>query len=71
MMSKQSNSIMVYSQNEIADQMPMKIKRANEILFLDNEDHVISVCRHFNWNQLKLQETWFEQQEELTYKIGI
>jgi hypothetical protein len=49
----------------------MKVHRANEILCLDNEDHVISVCRHFNWNQLKLQEDWFENQEELAKKIGI
>lgn len=51
--------------------MPLKVKKANEILCLENEDQVISVCRYFNWNQLKLEDQWFENQEELMYKIGL
>jgi hypothetical protein len=53
----------VYSQAEIVDQIPMKVKRADEILNLGDEDQVIAILRHFSWNQLKLEETWFEQQE--------
>jgi hypothetical protein len=51
--------------------MPLKVKLANEILCMENEDQVISVCRHFNWNQLKLEENWFENQDELVLKIGL
>lgn len=69
--SMSNNQIVVYTSKEINDQLPKKIKKANEILFLDNEDQVISVCRHFEWNQTKIQEKWFDNQEELMYKIGI
>jgi len=52
--SMSNNQIVVYTSKEINDQLPKKIKKANEILFLDNEDQVISVCRHFEWNQTKI-----------------
>ena len=42
--------IIVYSQAEIVDQIPMKVKRADEILNLGDEDAVIAILRHFSWN---------------------
>mgnify|MGYP006091884259 CR=1 FL=1 len=47
------------------------MNRANEILCLENEDQVISVCRFFEWNQLKIEEQWFEKRDQLVYKIGL
>ena len=35
---KVENTIQVFSQLEIQEQMPKKIKKANEILFLENDD---------------------------------
>jgi hypothetical protein len=43
--------------------MPKKVSKANELLHMSNNDDVIAILRHYNWNQLKLEEQWFEQQE--------
>lgn len=58
-----SQQIMVYSQSSIVERIPMKIAKANELLNLDDEDQVIAILRYFSWNQPKLEETWFEEQE--------
>ena len=38
---------------------------------MENDDHVISILRHFGWNQGKIEETWFDNMDELELKIGI
>jgi hypothetical protein len=43
--------------------MPKKIRVANDLLNMDSEDDVIAILRYFEWNQHKLEENWFEQQE--------
>jgi hypothetical protein len=58
-----NEQIKVYSVAEIVDQIPRKVKRADELLNLDDDDQVIAILRFFSWNQLKLEENWFEQQE--------
>lgn len=58
-----SQQIMVYSQSSIVERIPIKIAKANELLNLDDEDQVIAILRYFSWNQPKLEETWFEEQE--------
>ena len=70
---KSSMALMkVYTMNQIMnDQMPKRVKRASEILYNDNEDTTISILRHFNWNQTKLEESWFENQDKLELEIGL
>ena len=58
-----SQQIMVYSQSSIVERIPMKIAKANELLNLVDEEQVIAILRYFSWNQPKLEETWFEEQE--------
>ena len=36
-----------------------------------NDDHAISILRHFGWNQAKIEEAWFDNMDELELKIGI
>ena len=45
-----NQQIRIYSQQEIELQIPIKIKKANELLQLDSEDQVIAILRHFQWN---------------------
>jgi ariadne-1 len=45
-----SDNIRIFSQKEIFDRMPSKIKIANELLNMDREDDVIAILRYFNWN---------------------
>ena len=42
-----------------------------EVLCIDNDDQIISILRHFKWNQTKVEEKWFENMEKLEYQIGI
>ena len=44
---------------DIESQIPKKVKQANELLCLDRDDDVISILRHFDWNQQKLEDVWF------------
>ena len=55
--------IRIFNQKEIVTQMPKKIRVANDLLNMDSEDDVIAILRYFEWNQHKLEENWFEQQE--------
>lgn len=57
------DQIRIFNQSEIFGQMPKKIQKANELLNMDKDDDVIAILRYFNWNQSKLEEKWFEQQE--------
>ena len=67
-----NNGITAFSMKEIMQKMlTNKIRRANDLLCFDNEDDVIKVLRHFDWNESKMEEKWFDQQDKLVYDIGI
>lgn len=40
--------------------MPKKIKKADALLNLEDEDKLIAILRYFNWDQTKIEEKWFE-----------
>ena len=50
--------------------LPKKIGRTSELLGLD-EDSTIAILRHFDWDDTKVQEQWFENSEKLKVKIGL
>ena len=52
-------------------QLPMKIKKAREILCLDSEDEIITILRHFDWKHQKMEERWFDDDDDKEYKIGL
>ena len=59
--SKLDNQIRVYTMNQVMnDQMPQRIKKAKDLLCYENDDIIISILRHYNWNQTKIEENWFE-----------
>ena len=37
---------------------------------MDN-DSLIHIARHFQWNEEKMQTTWFAEQEKLQFEIGV
>ena len=51
--------------------IPRAIKEVKELLCIDNEDVVIQIMRFYDWNLTKVQEEWFEKEDELKYKIGL
>lgn len=54
--SLNSFEINSFTVKELIDQqIPGRVEAANEILFLD-EDRAISVLRHFDWSQSKMEE---------------
>ena len=61
----------VLNQAQIEKMIPQKLQEANELLQLNNNDKLIAILRHFNWNQQKLEEQWFEDSDNLEYKIGL
>ena len=40
---------------------PAKISDVRDILGDVDEDYVISILRHFDWNQQRFEEQWFEK----------
>ena len=61
----------IYTNDEIQDVLLERINEANDLLKLDNNDHVMAILRHFDWNFNKLKDHWFEEQDTLVYSIGI
>ena len=61
----------VYTTEEVQKLLPKRIKEANDLLELKSDDDVMSVLRYFDWSMPKLKAEWFENQENLKYKIGI
>ena len=50
--------------------IPRAIKEVKELLCIDNEDVVIQIMRFYDWNLTKVQEEWFEKEDELKYSSG-
>ena len=46
-------------------QMPLRIRKAKDLLCLDDDDDIIKIMRYYNWNQQKVEEKWFEDSETL------
>lgn len=48
------------------------MKKAQDLLCIENEDEVIAILRHFEWSQQKLEDKWFAtDQDKLRKDIGL
>ena len=47
------------------------MERANQLLCRDSADEVLAILRYFKWNELKIEEQFFERMEELELSIGL
>ena len=57
---------------DVQTQIPKRVKAADELLCLENEDHVIAIMRHFIWDQSKINDVWFTgAQDKLRLEIGL
>ena len=57
---------------DVQTQIPKRVKDADELLCLENEDHVIAIMRFFKWNQSKINDVWFtDAQDKLRLEIGL
>mmetsp|Transcript_8328 Transcript_8328/g.12727 ORF Transcript_8328/g.12727 Transcript_8328/m.12727 type:complete len:149 (+) Transcript_8328:19-465(+) len=61
----------VFTVEQIENQIPSLVAKANDILCRDNQDEVISILRFFDWNQRKMEERWFDNIDALELKIGL
>lgn len=67
-----NQQIRVYDMEQIMnDQIPKRIQKAKDLLCIENQDTIISILRHFNYNQTKIEENWFESQDKLEVEIGL
>lgn len=57
---------------ELKKFMQRQIDESKDLLGIDNDDHIIAILRHFEWNIQRLQDTWFSaNQDKLLKDIGI
>ena len=47
-----------------------KLDAARELFALERDDMMI-IIRHYQWNQEKMENNWFENKEELQYRLGL
>ena len=59
----------VLRQAEIEDRIARKVADISDVLGLA-DDYNIAILRHFDWDQAKVEEKWFED-ETLPHVIGI
>ena len=57
--------------SDIEKQIPARVSQADDLLCLGNTDDIISVLRYFEWNQHKLEDEWFADQDKLRVKVGL
>eukprot|EP00357_Protocruzia_adherens_P007125 CAMPEP_0114976138 /NCGR_PEP_ID=MMETSP0216-20121206/2500_1 /TAXON_ID=223996 /ORGANISM="Protocruzia adherens, Strain Boccale" /LENGTH=503 /DNA_ID=CAMNT_0002337021 /DNA_START=56 /DNA_END=1567 /DNA_ORIENTATION=- len=63
-------SYAVISGKEIDDRLNAKVRHIQDILDLDFNEAMI-VLRYFKWNGAKVEESWFDDPDRLSRKIGI
>jgi len=56
---------------DIGYQIPSLVQKAQEVLCRDTDDEAIAILRHFDWNQRKMEERWFDNIDALELKIGL
>lgn len=60
----------VWSAEQIVDRQKKIINEAIELMGL-SEDDAITALKHFNWNPEKLQERWFDNEDETRKTCGL
>ena len=65
-----NNGFKLMHMNDIRISVKAKIEDLQELFAMDN-DSLIHIARHFQWNEEKMQTTWFAEQEKLQFEIGV
>jgi hypothetical protein len=52
-------------------QIPKLIKNVKDVLHIENEDMIICILRHYQWNQQKVEEHYFEEADSIQKELGI
>ena len=65
------DGVKVFNAKKILNFMPKKINEVRDLLFIDNDDTLISILRHFNWDKNRVEARWFDDQDKLEKVIGI
>ena len=69
------SAVKIYEINEVeSKQIPKRIQEIKEMLGLTNNDTVLSILRHFNYNNENVQNYMFaddKEKEKLDIKIGL
>jgi hypothetical protein len=60
-----------YTSAQIVKNIPAKVRAAQELLCIEDDDKVISILRYYDWNQAKVEQEWFDKMDELELKIGL
>ena len=50
---------------------PAKIQEAKETLGEASDDYIISILRHFNWQNEKVNNQWYDNMDKLVLEIGL
>ena len=53
----------IFTKDDIVKLLPKRMKKANEVLFLNTDDDVMSVLRYFDWNQEKMESNWYNEEK--------
>lgn len=61
----------VFDTKHIEQQIPNRIKEADEIIFLENSDDVLQVLRYFRWNTQKITSEWFNNIDKNRVLAGL
>ena len=56
-------SFRIKTVEEMQELLPARIEAANEVLCLDTDDDVMTVLRHYDWSQSKLNDKWFNEMD--------
>ena len=64
------SSFKFFTMQEFKDKYYEKEIEQYEI-FSENRDEMIAICRYFEWNKEKINQKWFEDQDNLRIKIGL
>ena len=46
--------------NEVNEEIPTIVQNVNEVLCLDDPNHVIAILRESKWNVNEVKEKWFD-----------
>ena len=61
----------ILTRDQISERIKGMVERVNQLLCRDNSDDVLAILRHFKWSQLRIQEHFFENSEQLELQVGL
>ena len=56
--------------DQIRTALMKKLEEVQELFAMDSDDLMI-IIRHYRWNEDKMQQEWFNQQEKLKLELGL